>query len=396
MKNSSELPRLHSFPSRQITNAEKFGRIIGETKGKGVLLFVDSHTQKGGEMYREVISAPKMQIEFAEDPIRAAEENQNEENISLFVTSAIDPKLKDNMFKPRPKGGQLLVDHSYTNDSSHESPQLFPIGITEKGLKEVLPRMEERNLIPNLVAERSRHIREVVGNDIIPYGDFRQLFHHEGVQEIRIHALGPEGTNISQVATKYIRDHNIAKKTTRIVHPAGIEPLEYAEWAREDKREGVLPLHIECAVFYGMRELYRQRCNEIVFADHHSMLLDEMQLAIRQGFQLHFSSQEKIKIAAHPSPEPLLEPWISSGIAEWVRASSNSAAAEMVAHGEADACITTESGRIRSDLEKWFSFGSPMMLFTLGTPYTQEELMPFCRERRTKGKTSSFPEIVTC
>jgi len=61
-----------------------------------------------------------------------------------------------------------------------------------------------------------------------------------------------------------------------------------------------------------------------------------------------------------------------------VKATSNSAAAQMVVTGEADACITTGSGLNETpSLVSRHVFGSPVWLFTIGTPLDQSQLQEY-------------------
>ncbi|MBI2337782.1 hypothetical protein HYU95_01230 [Candidatus Daviesbacteria bacterium] len=86
----------------------------------------------------------------------------------------------------------------------------------------------------------------------------------------------------------------------------------------------------------------------------------------------------RIRIATHPTPRPIIYPWEEQEIAEWIKATSNSAAAEMVVNGEADACITTGSSLAGKEmLISRHMIGSPWMIFTIGTPLNQKQLQDF-------------------
>jgi hypothetical protein len=367
-----ELPSLQAFPKKQILSAEKFGKALTVNDGKDVICFTKSKYEEAAEIYRDVLGTHHMHIEVSDSPLDSAQEVIRRNIIPIFMNSATDPFLKNLMFG-RVDVGQLLADHNYVRDPSHESMSLYPVGTTRHGLMNIFERISDKSSVTFLIRERSQKIKEVLGDDIISYADFRKALHSPLVTRIPIHALGPEGTNISQVATQYINTKNLQEKAIRIVHESGIEPLEYAQYAKDQKQEGSVPLHIECAVFYGMSQLYAERIREIVFGDHHYMLLDQMQLVVPQDFSSHTHIQT---VTSHPSPRPLLASWEELGI-EWIKASSNADAAMKVQQKEADVGIATESARIRSGLEQIFSFGSPMMLFTVATPLNKSELRSY-------------------
>ncbi|MBD3270142.1 hypothetical protein GF376_01305 [Candidatus Peregrinibacteria bacterium] len=149
--------------------------------------------------------------------------------------------------------------------------------------------------------------------------------------------------------------------------------------AAEETGSGVMPIFLKSAIDPNLKEMmFNNRYGEQLFADHHYMPLDEMQLAASKGVWKNIS-QGKFKLASHPSPRSLTALWEKAGIIEWEKATSNSAAADMVEAGEADLCITTESGRLRSKLEKVFSFGRPLMIFTIGTSLRQDEIKRYIK-----------------
>lgn len=369
----ANLPLLRSFPKKSVIAPEKFGEAIKQLgESQEVVLFAEEANLEGAEIYKDTLEMPSMIIESVKDPIQAASK-LNGRSIPIFIKSAIDPTLKDSMFM-NDHGEQLFADHVSSKNPNHESLMLHTIGVSKQALEMVLPLiLNNSKSIEQLIDDRSARIKAILGNDIIPYGYFRKMLKGNKVDYIPIHALGPQGTNISLVAREYVQRHLLDHKARCIIHPRGIEPLEYAELAKNDKQEGTVPIHVECAVYYDMKKLYEQRIFELVFIDYHYMLLDEMQLAVRQEFEMNLSRIPYI-LTSHPSPHGLIAPWEKSGIVKWIKAPSNSAASQMVQNGEADLCITTNSGRVDSNLEKVFSFGSPPMIFTFGTSLNKEEI----------------------
>jgi hypothetical protein len=196
------------------------------------------------------------------------------------------------------------------------------------------------------------------------------------VREVRLHALGPAGTNIAQACEHFIVREGIADKTTLIVHDRKIEPREYAAIARSEVRPGVLPLHVECAVYYGLRDLYDERPDEVIFASQLYMPLDTMQLACRDLRGLD-ARRGSLVIASHPSPLGLVKPLFAAGVVVHRHASSNADAAAMVRLGDADLCITTEAAGRRHGLHTLHRFGSPTMLFTIAASVTDRVLRDY-------------------
>ena len=135
---------------------------------------------------------------------------------------------------------------------------------------------------------------------------------------------------------------------------------------------------MECAVYYNQWRLWQERGkNEIIFADHHYMPLDKMMVVGKKDLS-YLLKKEKIIIATHPSPQSLVRKWLDLADVDWIKATSNSAAAEMVAEGKADLCITTSQGLAalqnkldeledEDRLEEIHNCGSPMMVFTVAT-----------------------------
>lgn len=288
--------------------------------------------------------------------------------VPLFMNTALNSNLRHRFFgNPGVVG---FADHQYVpSQSEHASPELATIGTTEHGLG-ILSAHASHADLQGLQRERNERMHALLGPDMFTHIDMRDLLQSPKARSVRIHALGPQGTNIQQVADQYVELHGLQDRATVVVHDRGVEPMQYAELAAREMEDGVLPLHIECAVYYGMRDLYQQRMQELVFADHHYMPLDSMQLAARGALP----DQEMLRLASHPSPIGLVDPWLQAGVAQHQKASSNSDAAAQVVDGNADACITTESGRVQYNLQQIQDFGRPMMIFTLGTPYDADTL----------------------
>lgn len=361
---------LRSFPSINQPQPEAFGAALSHPSIREVVCFSEPEREEGAQLYGDVLGIRnKLTIVVCDgipyDEIAAI---RTKGILPIFLDSAINPDLKSRFFRNPSVMG--FVDHHYVRARDGlSSLELQTVGATEHGLQSL--SLDHEAPLRLLQKERSRQIKHVIGEDVFTYLDLREALRSSHVSHIRMHALGPAGTNIHQASERYIARHGLTEKTELIVHDRGIEPPEYAECAAREKEEGVLPLHMECAVYYGMRELFCKRMHEAVFADHEYMPLDEMQLAANNHSP---KNDEILKLASHPSPVDLVHPWLRSGTVQHQKASSNADAALQVCDGVADVCITTESARRLYGLEKIHSFGSPMMVFTVGTPYSTEEL----------------------
>ncbi|MBI2442947.1 MAG: hypothetical protein HYV40_03495 [Candidatus Levybacteria bacterium] len=331
--------------------------------------------------YRHVVGRDitEFRISVDQNPIGRAMAASGTDEVKLVMHSATDPVLNARMFADGPALGQLLMGHIYVPSENHQSPNVHCVGATKHSLDLLSEASvpEGESLIREMIERRKTLLNGTLSNE-----DFRRILRSDSVRRIRAHALGPAGTNISQAMEEYVTALGITDKTDLIVHPKGIEPLAYAEQAREEVEEGVIPIHMECAVYYQMAELFNQRRDEVVFADHHDMLLDTMQLASAQPID-ELAASGVMRIATHPSPRPLIDPWLNAGRAEWMKATSNSAAALMVLDPEGtmapeerpDACITTGSGLTNAQgLHSRHVFGRPNMFFTIGTALNQAQL----------------------
>ncbi|MCO6430803.1 MAG: hypothetical protein J5J00_08070 [Deltaproteobacteria bacterium] len=283
--------------------------------------------------------------------------------LPLIVDSATSPTLKDRFFSSPEI--TYFADHHYAPRGG--SRELFTIGTSAFGIDLICQADPETAAAAS--GKRRESEESIFANEVNCF-QFRDFLRSSQVQKIELHALGPKGTNIAQASELYLRSIGVEHKGEVVVHPSGIEPMDYAQIARNRLVDGTLPLHMECAVYYRMGDLYRARQPEMVFADHYYMRLDAMQLAGPESFD----TGRTLKIASHPSPAGLIDAWTQRGIAKYVKATSNAAAAEMVRAGEADLCITTESGRERYGLTTHHVFGAPNMIFTIGAPLSERTL----------------------
>lgn len=385
--------------ARGIKPGESLDLLLAVTTNP-IILFASEESLEAALVYREIIGkrGGKRQRDFQiftdRNPIKHVTYlDQDPEVIPLVIYDATDPALFERMFADGPRFGQLLMGHVYIPTPDHQSPSVHVIGISNKGL-DILSQQKiqpDESLIEEgvlrIVQEgmASRRKEVLAGGDenILTNDDFKAILKSSSVHRIVAHALGPKGTNISQAMIQYIESLGVERKTDLIIHPGGVEPRAYADQALEEVEEGVVPIHMECAVYYDMDPLFRERAGEVVFADHHYMPLDVMQLASKKPIE-ELAASGVIRIATHPTPRPLISPWenVNPKRAEHIKATSNAEAAQMVLAGEADACITTASSlnQERAQTEGLVSrhvFGSPMMFFTIATPLNQAQLQSY-------------------
>ncbi len=372
-----KLPELARFnEARGIKPGESLDALLAVTT-QPICLFTSAENIQAAHDYRAIIGRGQSDFEILPtgNPIQETLLLRAPGIIPLVIHSATDPVLNERMFTDGPDFGQLLMSHLYRPEPSHESPSVHVVGIANQGL-EILSGSSIQS-DESLVQTMALRKRGILGEDIVSNEDLRDILRSPSVRRIIAHALGPEGTNIAQAMKQYIETLGVEGKTDLVVHPTGIEPLAYAEMALEQIEEGIVPLHMECAVYYDMATLFNQRIGEVVLADHHYMPLDIMQLASIEPME-KLADRRIMRIATHPSPRPLIEPWVEAGRAEWVKATSNTAAAQMVLEGTVDACVTTGSGLEKAEgLVSRHVFGSPMMFFTIATPLTQQQLKKY-------------------
>lgn len=374
---STALSQLSAYPDVPQPPPEVFGRMVRDAD-RQVLVFAEERNAEAAEMYADVIDIRRQMrlvvLCDGENPAHAAVQEEGD-TPALIVDSAINLGLKDRFFDNSSMQDVVyFADHQYTPRSDHASPELHTVGITVRGMEALHAVTVTDALVHSCMQERRQRMRSVAGMDF-SYHDFRALLSLQSVERAPFHALGPAGTNIERASADYLQVVGLNGKGQHIVHPTGIEPRSYAAMAAEQRAPGVVPMHMECAVYYGMKDLDAERPQELVFADHQYMPLIAMQLASQAASMEELAQRGRIRIASHPSPLPLIHSLLRNGDAvEYVKASSNSAAAQMVESGQADACITTEAARQASRLHMHHLFGSPMMIFTVGTPYTPDEL----------------------
>lgn len=317
--------------------------------GRDDLLAIDSLKENG-------IKIDTVTCENADEAL--AEAKISRIPLPLFITSATDPTLAERFFKNPDVQGFFGEHWTPTEIKGHRNQLLHLSGTTQNGLNRL---MQHTNSKVWKTLDHQNNLQRI----------FRQAMRSKKCRKIIMHALWPEGTNIAQVARQYIEKHELDGKTELIIHPSGIEPQTYSEIAAEQKQEWIIPVHIECAVFYGMNDLFLNRSEkwEVAIADTHHMLLDNMQLVKRVGEEF----PETPKILSHPSPRFLTD-WMSH---VWERAPSNSSALENLLGGAGHGAITTASAQRKLWWEVAFEFWSPNMVFTFGTPLSAEELKSY-------------------
>ncbi|MDO8559709.1 MAG: hypothetical protein Q7S23_01560 [bacterium] len=197
----------------------------------------------------------------------------------------------------------------------------------------------------------------------------------DDIREVRNFVLGPgETSNIPQACRSWLRRLRLESKATLV---PGRIPDEYLAAAQAVSEVGVVPLYWTCAVFGRERDLFfGQGTSTLMFFAEERMPLDVMQLATRADILVdtdrtfacvreHLHLPEGWgRIASHPSPKPLLDVLLAANPqCSWLEATSNGAAAELCARGEAEACICTETARRSTGLVTIHEFGSPDMIF---------------------------------
>lgn len=190
-----------------------------------IVAFAQSADEEGARLYGEIIGAQKMRLELVEDPVEAAIREGNSKT-SIIIGNAENPNLREVMFG-NPGTISLFVDHNYIPNHPHQSPSLQTVGTTQHVLR-AFHQTKLNNVSP--VNSRATALKSVFGNATLTYQDVRQAFASSRVTNVPVHVLGPDGTNISQVARKYVHEFDLSSKADIIVHPSGVEPLQYAEF----------------------------------------------------------------------------------------------------------------------------------------------------------------------
>jgi hypothetical protein len=377
------IEQLQQFEPIRIALGEQFGDQLNAHPGH-VALFASQSEINAAHVYKHILGKAKdsVSIHECENPMEQASQIEDSDVIPLVIHSATDPMLKDKLFGQAGFGELLADSFPVVSNERTASPILHCVGITRHGIQTLNMHAGQKEK-----SDRSQALKLTMG-DILTPADFQTILRSPTIVGIHIHALGPEGTNIAQASRLYAHRLGIQDKTQIVVHDIGITPLEYAQIAAQKTEEDIyhngrpttLHLHVECAVYNNMGKLYEQRKTESVFADTQNMALDTMQLASFMDIDALnrlMRSQGVVRIATHPSPKPLIDTWVKRGVAQWIEASSNSAAALMVRRGQADACVTTAStvALMQKDaVQTLHEFGSPNMIFTIASPLSGESL----------------------
>ena len=373
--------KLATFESPGVLVPEALGISLTLTKHP-ITLWTDNQTSAAGEAYINMLGIPPSQwnIQEKDNPVKMVQQPDNA--IGLVVRSATDPKLKDQMFNNT--GLQLFADGIYLPVSGFAGPHLLTIGISNIGahmLNDELVKIQQHFNPDELTAARSELQKRFLAPNHLTNWQVRQILRSNKVQNIPAHALGPDGTNISQAMRLWIKQVGIKNKSQLIIHPAGIEPLgdggssSYAEIAAQQVAARTVPTHMECAVYYNQPRLWNERgLTETIFMDSLNMPLDNMLVAGPNNLS-QLSAKGSLTIATHKSPKPLIESWLGDRVT-WIKATSNSAAADMVAEGQVDLCVTTGHGidNNTSQLRVIHNCGCPVMAFTIATPLSMGQL----------------------
>ncbi len=371
---SSLTEQLRSFARRPQPPAEIFGGALRDPSIRQVVAYCEESTREGAERYARVVGvAQKTRYEVLNGilPHHAAAEDVREGTVPLILESARNPTLKDRFFTDPDERVHHFVDHNYVPSELDEGLDLQTVGTTEHGLAQLNVRPAQPQNVRVAIADRQKGLHRELGPKAMTYVDFRRVL-ARAVGTVPIHALGPAGTNIEKAALLY--SHTIPGSKAYVeVHPSGVEPMQYAGMASREATPGVVPLHMECAVYYDMARLREMRKGETTFADHQHMPLIPMLLATNLSEE-ELARESEIIVASHPSPLPLVHRLIEDGTLHHLKASSNSDAALKVDERLAQTCITTRAALREYGLREIFDFGSPNMIFTLGTPLSPEQL----------------------
>lgn len=170
-------------------------------------------------------------------------------------------------------------------------------------------------------------------------------------RSLRVHTLGPTGTNC-EAAAKYYLEQRAYTNGSVVLH----ETLENAvEDVLVDPADSVL---LGCVVY--------PKLNEIVFRNLHSMSLRECFVMPTYRMVLAAPGDGPVHtVLSHPAPVNLLE----GRDLDILLVSSNSAAALGCAEGKADACITTSVAAEANGLAILEDFGQVPMGFSIHAPH---------------------------
>ncbi|GHE79549.1 hypothetical protein GCM10018785_54610 [Streptomyces longispororuber] len=170
-------------------------------------------------------------------------------------------------------------------------------------------------------------------------------------RNLKVHTLGPTGTNCEAAAHHYLQQRNY-KQGGVVLY----DTLESAvDGVMADPHDSVL---LGCVVY--------PKLNEIVFRNLKSMSLHECFMMPTHHMVL--AGRDRIpvrKVLSHPAPVGLIE---DRGY-DIRLVTSNAAAAVECAAGGADACITTDVAAEANDLKLIEDFGPVHMGFSIHVPH---------------------------
>jgi prephenate dehydratase len=172
-------------------------------------------------------------------------------------------------------------------------------------------------------------------------------------RELHLHTLGPTGTNCEAAAYHWLKQRGCEAGRVLLY-----ETLEKAiVGVLNEPHDSAL---VGCVVY--------PRLHEIIFKNLDSMSLRECFVMPTHRMVLAGTSGRPIStVLSHPAPVnliDLIEPDIQVRMV-----SSNAAAAQACARGDADACITTIVAAEASKLEILKDFGPIPMGFTIHAPH---------------------------
>lgn len=168
---------------------------------------------------------------------------------------------------------------------------------------------------------------------------------------VRIHTLGPEGTNCQRAAYHWLQQNNIdADKAEVILHPT----LEDGVKAVVEDENALL---LGCIVYPQLHELVFNNLDQLYLKDCFVLPTFNMVLATKQCEDV-----EQIRtIVSHPAPVSLIRDLDR----DVTLTTSNSKAASLVAASIFDACITTRKSAEMYGLKELKDFGEVPMGFSI-------------------------------